>query len=141
MSEQFNEQTMLGIIQANLDDGYTSLENIQNDVNNDYWIIGTYKASQALGEFGTDDELAYDTALDSVFGAIQYVQAFEEDLGEHLTSDMINPEEIANTIAYINMDYTINDIIDHFDYDFGVNDELTDQQVKAIKSLTINDLK
>ena len=141
MSEQFSEQTMLETIQQYLDDGYTSLDDIQNDVNNDYWIIGTYKANQALEEFDSDDELAYDTTLDGVFGAIQYVQAFEEELGEQLNGDMIDPENIANIIAYINTQYTIDDILDHFDYEFGNDDELTDNQTQAIKSLTIDDLQ
>ena len=141
MSEQFSEQTMMETIQQYLDDGYTSLEDIQNDVNNDYWIIGTYKASQALEAFDSDDELAYDTTLDGVFGAIQYVQAFEEELGEQLNGDKIDPENIANIIAYINTQYTIEDIIDHFDYNFSADDELTDNQVEAIKNLTIDDLQ
>ena len=141
MSEQFSEQTMMETIQQYLDDGYTSLEDIQNDVNNDYWIIGTYKASQALEAFDSDDELAYDTTLDGVFGAIQYVQAFEEELGEQLNGDKIDPENIANIIAYINTQYTIEDIIDHFDYNFSADDELTDNQIEAIKNLTIDDLQ
>lgn len=141
MSKQFNEQAMLETIQQYLDDGYTSLDDIQNDVNNDYWIIGTYKASQALEAFDSDDELAYDTTLDGVFGAIQYVQAFEEELGEQLSGDKIDPENISNIIAYINTQYTIDDILNHFDYNFSADDELTDKQVEAIKNLTIDDLQ
>lgn len=133
MSKEFSKQTMLETIQQYLDDGYTSLEDIQNDVNNDYWIIGTYKASQALEAFDSDDELAYETTLDGVFGAIQYVQAFEEELGEQLNGDKIDPENIANIIAYVNMQYTIDDILNHFNYNIGADDELTDQQVDKIK--------
>lgn len=141
MSEQFSEQTMLETIKTDLDDGYTSLEDVQSDVINDYWIIGTYKASQALAKFDSDDNLAYNTTLDGVFGAIQYVQAFDEELGEQLTREMIDPENIANTVACINMEQTINDIVDYFNYDFSTDDELTDKQIQAIKNLTINDLQ
>ena len=132
MSEQFNEKTMLEVINQYLDDGYTSLEDIQNDVNNDYWIIGTYKASQALEAFDSDDELTYETTLDGVFGAIQYAQSFYDELGEQLDNDKIDPENIANIVAFVNMQFTINDILNHFDYDFDADDELTDQQVDQI---------
>lgn len=142
MSEQFNEKTMLEVINQYLDDGYTNLEDIQQDAtNNDYWIIGTYKASQALEAFDSDDELAYETTLDGVFGAIQYAQSFYDELGEQLSGDKLDPENIANVIAISNMEYTIDDILDHFNYDFGIDDDLTDQQVKAIKNLTIDDLQ
>lgn len=141
MSEQFSEKTMLEVINQYLDDGYTNLEEIQQDATNtDYYIIGTYKASQALEAFDSDDELAYDTTLDGVFGAIQYVQAFEEELGEQLSGDKIEPENISNNIAYINMQYTIDDILDHFDYNFSADDELTNEQIKVIKNLTVDDL-
>lgn len=142
MSEQFSEKTMLEVINQYLDDGYTNLEEIQQDATNtDYYIIGTYKASKALEAFDGEDELAYDTTLDGVFGAIQYVQAFEEELGEQLSGDKIDPENISNIIAYINIQYTIDDIIDYFDYEFSNYDELTDKQIEAIKSLTVDDLQ
>ena len=142
MSEQFSEQTMLETIQQYLDDGYTSLEDIQQDAtNNDYWIIGTYKASQALEAFDSDDELAYETTLDGVFGAIQYTQSFYDELGEQLDNDKLDPENIANIVAFVNMEFTINDILDRFDYDFNAEDELTDKQIEAIKNLTVDDLQ
>jgi hypothetical protein len=141
MSKEFSEKTMLEVINQYLDDGYTNLESIQNEVNNDYWIIGTYKASQALEAFDSDDELAYGTTLDGIFGAIQYVQAFEEELGEQLSGDKIEPENISNIVAFVNMQYTINDILNHFDYDFDADDELTDKQIQAIRNLTVDDLQ
>lgn len=141
MSEQFSEKTMLEVIKSDLDDGYTSLEAIQQDNESSYWIIGTYKASQALEEFDGEDELAYETTLDGVFGAIQYVQAFEEELGDQLNSDTIDPENIANIVAFINMQYTIEDVLNHFNYNFSADDELTNEQIKAIKNLTVDDLK
>ena len=113
MSKEFSEQTMLETIQQYLDDGYTSLGDIQNNVNNDYWIIGTYKASQALEAFDSDDELTYKTTLDGVFGAIQYAQSFYDELGEQLGNDKIDPENIANIVAFVNMQFTINDILNH----------------------------
>lgn len=141
MSKEFSENTMLEVIKDDLDDGYTSLEDIQNNVNNDYWIIGTYKASQALEAFDSNDELAYDTTLNGVFGAIQYAQSFYGELGEQLDNDKIDPEEIANIIAIVNMQYTIDDIMNHFNYVFDTDDELTDQQVDQIKEYINQQLK
>lgn len=142
MSKQFSEKTMLEVISQYLDDGYTNLEEIQQDAtNNDYWIIGTYKASQALEAFDSNDELAYDTTLDGVFGAIQYAQSFYDELGEQLDNNKLDPENIANIVAFVNMESTINDILKHFDYDLNAGDELTNKQVEAIKNLTIDDLQ
>lgn len=132
---------MLEVINQYLDDGYTSLEDILDHVDYDYWIIGTYKASKALEAFDSDDELAYETTLDGIFGAIQYAQSFYGEFGDQLDNDKIDPENIANVIAYVNMEFTINDILDHFDYDFDADDELTDKQIQAIKNLTIDDLQ
>lgn len=142
MSEQFSEKAMLEVINQYLDDGYTNLEAIQEDAtNNDYWIIGTYKASKALEAFDSDNELTYETTLDGVFGAIQYAKSFYDELGEQLDGDKIDPENIANIVAFVNMEFTINDILDHFDYDFNADDELTDKQIQSIKNLTIDDLQ
>lgn len=39
------------------------------------------------------------------------------------------------------MQYTIDNILDHFNYDFDAEDELTDKQIQSIKNLTIDDLQ
>ena len=69
MTEEFNYNTMLSTIADELENGSNSLEDIQmNTTSNDLWIIGTYKASQALEEFSEEDQLYASTNLNGVFG-------------------------------------------------------------------------
>ena len=102
-----------------------------NTTNTDLWIIGTYKASQALEEFNEEDQLYTGTNLDGVFGAIEYVKNYETDQLGTVNTDLTDPEKVASMVAYINMDCVLNDISVKFDLDFA--EELTDQQVDEIK--------
>lgn len=132
MSEEFSYDTMLATIGDALDNGNRTLEDIQmNTTNTDLWIIGTYKASQALGEFSEEDQLYTGTNLDGVFGAIEYVKNYETEQLGTVNTDLTDPEKVASMVAYINMECVLNDISVKFDLDFG--EELTDQQVDEIK--------
>ena len=132
MSKEFSYDTMLATIEDALDDGNRTLEDIQmNTTNRDLWIIGTYKASQALEEFSEEDQLYTGTNLDGVFGAIEYVKNYETDQLGTVNTDLTDPEKVASMVAYINMECVLNDISVKFDLDFG--EELTDQQVDEIK--------
>ena len=132
MSEEFSYDTMLATIGDALDNGNRTLEDIQmNTTNRDLWIIGTYKASQALGEFSEEDQLYTGTNLDGVFGAIEYVKNYETDQLGTVNTDLTDPEKVASMVAYINMECVLNDLSVKFDLDFG--EELTDQQVDKIK--------
>ena len=132
MSEEFSYDTMLATIGDALDNGNRTLEDIQmNTTNTDLWIIGTYKASQALGEFGEEDQLYTGTNLDGVFGAIEYVKNYETDQLGTVNTDLTDPEKVASMVAYINMECVLNDLSVKFDLDF--EEELTDQQVDEIK--------
>lgn len=132
MSEEFSYDTMLATIGDALDNGNRTLEDIQmNTTNVDLWIIGTYKASQALEEFGEEDQLYTGTNLDGVFGAIEYVKNYETDQLGTVNTDLTDPEKVASMVAYINMECVLNDLSVKFDLDFG--EELTDQQVDEIK--------
>lgn len=132
MSKEFSYDTMLATIGDALDDGNRTLEDIQmNTTNVDPWIIGTYKASQALGEFSEEDQLYTGTNLDGVFGAIEYVKNYETEQLGTVNTDLTDPEKVASMVAYINMECVLNDLSVKFDLDFG--EELTDQQVDEIK--------
>ena len=140
MSEEFSYDTMLTTIGDALDNGNHTLEDIQmNTTNTDLWIIGTYKASQALGEFNEEDQLYTGTNLDGVFGAIEYVKNYETEQYGIVNTDLSDPEKVASMVAYINMDCVLNDISVKFDLDWG--DELTDQQVDEIKKYINQQLK
>ena len=137
MSEEFNYNTMLSTIADELENGSQSLENIQmNTTSNDLWIIGTYKASQALEEFSEEDQLYASTTLNGVFGAIEYVKNYETEQFGLVNTDLTDPEKVANMVAYINMDYVLNDLSNEFDID--IEEELTDQQANNIVNY-IND--
>lgn len=132
MSKEFSYGTMLATVGDALDDGNRTLEDIQmNTTNADLWIIGTYKASQALEKFDVTDTLYTSTKLTGVFGAIEYVEDYEKDLVGIIESDLSDPEKVASMVAFINMEYVLNDLSDKFDIEWG--DELTDQQVDEIK--------
>ena len=132
MSKEFSYDTMLATIGDALDNGNHTLEDIQmNTTNRDLWIIGTYKASQALGEFSEEDQLYTSTNLDGVFGAIEYVKNYETDQLGTVNTDLTDPEKVASMVAYINMECVLNDLSVKFDLDFA--EELTDQQVDEIK--------
>ena len=132
MSKEFSYDTMLATIGDALDNDNRTLEDIQmNTTNRDLWIIGTYKASQALGEFSEEDQLYTGTNLDGVFGAIEYVKNYETDQLGTVNTDLTDPEKVASMVAYINMECVLNDLSVKFDLDFA--EELTDQQVDEIK--------
>ena len=140
MSKEFSYDTMLATIGDALDDGNRTLEDIQmNTTNRDLWIIGTYKASQALGEFSEEDQLYTDTNLDGVFGAIEYVKNYETDQLGTVNTDLTDPEKVASMVAYINMECVLNDLSVKFDLDF--EEELTDQQADEIKEYVNHQVK
>ena len=55
--------------------------------NNDYFIIGTYKAKKWLG--------------DNVFDAIEKIKEWENDVIGEVTTDFSDPEKVANVLSYI----------------------------------------
>lgn len=140
MTEEFNYNTMLSTIADELENGSNSLEDIQmNTTNNDLWIIGTYKASQALEEFSEEDQLYTSTNLNGVFGAIEYIKNYETEQFGMVNTDLSDPEKVANMVAYINMECVLNDLSDEFDID--IEEELTDQQADSIVNYINNQLK
>ena len=140
MSKEFSYDTMLATIGDALDNDNRTLEDIQmNTTNTDLWIIGTYKASQALEEFNEEDQLYTSTNLDGVFGAIEYVKNYETDQLGTVNTDLTDPEKVASMVAYINMECVLNDLSVKFDLDF--EEELTDQQVDQIKEYINQQLK
>ena len=132
MSKEFSYDTMLATVGDALDDGSRTLEDIQmNTTNVDPWIIGTYKASQALGKFDVKDMLYTSTNLTGVFGAIEYIKYYETDQFGTVNTDLSDPEKVADMVAYINMECVLNDLSNEFDLEW--DNELTDQQVDQIK--------
>lgn len=148
MSKFFDQNAMLKAIEAELDDGSRTLDDIQTyTTNTDPWIIGTYRAAKALEKFDNDDMLYTNTNLTGVFGAIEYVQDYETDQFGTVNTNLSDPEDLASMVAYINMERVLNDLYDELDLDwngeFCVNwdEELTDQQIDKIKKYINDQLK
>jgi len=55
--------------------------------NTDYFIIGTYKATQWLGE--------------EVFNIIQFIKDYEQDNFGEVNTNFADPEKVVNMYAYI----------------------------------------
>ena len=68
-------------LQANKDDWH------HHAFNMDYYIIGTYKAEQWMG--------------DKAFEIIRTVKEYEEENFGEVTTDLSNPERVVNMYAYI----------------------------------------
>ena len=87
--ESMQEEAKRDIIEA-LQDGYAGYYcDLHNEIfNTSYYIIGTYEAKKALEEYG-------------VFDAIEKVQEYEKDNFGEITTDLSNPEKLANMLYYI----------------------------------------
>ena len=86
----FTEVEALESIKEVLESGYDGYAcDLHNEVfNMDYYIIGTYKAKQALEQYG-------------VFEAIETIQEYEKENFGEVQTDLSNPEEISNMLWYI----------------------------------------
>ncbi len=87
--QKMREEAREAIIET-LKDGYSGYYcDLHNEVfNTDYYIIGTYKAKEALNEYG-------------VFEAIEKVQAYEKDNFGEIYTDLSDPEKLINMLYYI----------------------------------------
>tara|TARA_R110002020_G_scaffold234905_1_gene447034 strand:+ start:257 stop:628 length:372 start_codon:yes stop_codon:yes gene_type:complete len=84
--------------------------------NRDMFIIGTYNAKQWLG--------------DNSFTAIQKIKKYEQEHFGECNTDLSNPEDVANMLAYILGDELLNEskvLLDLWDK------ELTSEDLEAIK--------
>ena len=133
MSKEFNTKTILNAITDYSDEGET-LENIQEYAfNTDPWIIMNYQASEALKDFDEQDQLYEKTDFDGVFGAIQYVQDFENDAFGKVYTNISDPGQLASGVARINGEQVICKLADKLG--LGLDDELTEQQAKQLSSV------
>ena len=87
--QKMREEAREAIIEA-LKDGYSGYYcDLHDEVfYTDDYIIGTYKAKEALNEYG-------------VFEAIEKVQAYEKDNFGEIYTDLSDPEKLINMLYYI----------------------------------------
>ena len=96
--ESMKKEAIEAIIE-HLEDGYSGYYcDLHNEVfNTDYYIIGTYKAKEALREY-------------DVFEAIELVQGYEKDAFGEVYTDLSDPEKLINMVYYIIGDEVIGEM-------------------------------
>lgn len=122
-TKYFTRKEAIENIIETLEDGYSGYYcDLHNEVfNTNYYIIGTAEAKEALKEY-------------DVFNAIEKVKDYEElNFGE-VTTDISDPEKLANMLYYIIGDdaiaemYNIKEFNDNWD---NVADEATNAIIVA----------
>jgi hypothetical protein len=125
--EQMREEAIEAIIEA-LEDGYSGYYcDLHNEVfNTDWYIIGTYRAKEALEKYG-------------VFEAIELVQEYEEFNFGEVSTDLSNPEKLINMVYYIIGSDIISEMneIEEFSDNWNemADDEINEAIVKAMKKM------
>ena len=98
--QEMRKEAREAIIET-LKDGYSGYYcDLHNEVfNTDYYIIGTYKAKEALKEY-------------DVFNAIEKVQTYEKENFGEIYTDLSNPEKLVNMLYYIIGDEVLSEMMD-----------------------------
>lgn len=103
--------------------------------NSDYYIIGTYEASEALETYKNDEKLdGYETALNGVFGAIELVKQYESDQFREASTPLDDPEKLANMIEYIRGESLFGEALSKANLD--MDSETTKQNIKKFIEAT-----
>lgn len=137
----FSKQAILDHIATNVMDYETEgsyLGDICNDLfNSDYWIVGTFEASQELNNF---DGYEHETQLDGVFGAIEFVTNCSEDEGLEIDySDLADPEKLASLVAYYEGEKVFNEILNKAK--LSLDDSATSENLEKIKKEALKMMK
>lgn len=124
---EMREQAIADIIER-LEDSYSGYYcDLHNEVfNTDWYIIGTYRAKQALNEY-------------DVFDAIELVQTYEKEQFGEISTELSNPEKLINMVYYIIGDEVIAEMneIDEFSDNWNnvADDETNAIIVDAMKKM------
>ncbi len=98
--QEMREDARGAIIEA-LESGYSGYYcDLHNEVfNTDYYIIGTYRAKEALNEY-------------DVFEALNKVQTYEKDNFGEVYTDLSDPEKLINMLYYIIGEEVLSEMMD-----------------------------
>ena len=125
--QEMRKEAKAAIIEA-LQDGYSGYYcDLHNEVfNTDYYIIGTYKAKEALREY-------------DVFEAIEKVQTYEQDNFGEVYTDLSDPEKLVNMLYYIIGEEVLIEMMDGVEaweenYNNLADEETNAEILKAIES-------
>lgn len=127
---EMKQEAIEAIIEA-LEDGYSGYYcDLHNAVfNTDYYIIGTYRAKEALREY-------------DVFDAIELVQTYEKEQFGEIYTDLSDPEKLINMVYYIVGDEVIGEMyeIEAFEDNWNntADDETNAVIIKAMKEMFKN---
>lgn len=123
------------IIDGLMDYEGSDFETFENDTFNTERNIGTREAALDLNKFVKDDATDYeDTDLDDgAFAATQLVKAYEMDLDGKVSTDLTNPEQVADMIDYIRGTRVFEELLNEADFD--LDDEITEESAKKIIEL------
>ena len=100
-----------------------------------YYIIGTYKASEALGAYKNDERIdGYKTNLDGVFGAMELVKQYESDQFGDVYTLLDDPEKLANGVEYTRGETLFNEALNKASLDMA--SETTKQNIKKFIEAT-----
>lgn len=123
------------IIDGLMDYEGSDFETFENDTFNTERNIGTREASLDLDKFVKDDATDYeDTDLDDgAFAATQLVKAYEMDLDGKVSTDLTNPEQVADMIDYIRGTRVFEELLNEADLE--LDDEITKESAKKVIEL------
>ena len=98
--QEMREEARGAIIEA-LESGYSGYYcDLHNEVfNTDYYIIGTYRAKEALNEY-------------DVFEALNKVQTYEKENFGEVYTDLSDPEKLINMLYYIIGEEVLSEMMD-----------------------------
>lgn len=133
MSETFTKQELASQVLAIMEDSdgqdYNDFDELFNACfNADEYIIGTYKAAQALNDFKPNEDLDpvnSSSLTDGAFGAIGLIQQYEEDNFGEVDTDLSNPEKVATMVAYIRGESLFDEVLD----DLGLENDSDPQEI------------
>ena len=124
--KEMREEAKAAIIEA-LQDGFSGYYcDLHNELfNTDYYIIGTYKAKEALEEYG-------------VFDAIEKIQTYEKNNFGEIYTDLSDPEKFLNMLYYIIGEEVLYEMMDGVDvwndnWNNLATDETNAEILKAIE--------
>ena len=134
MNNEFSKQTILAVIENAIKEhiGAQFVDTFEDAFNADPYIIGTYKANEALNQY-------HGAELNGVFGAINDTNDYFDELGIPNTAQKhLDPEKLADLLAYAQGDYYFTMLLDDLDVDEDttITDELADRAQQLIEALS-----
>lgn len=123
------------IIDGLMDYEGSDFETYEDETFNQASNIYTREAALDLDKFVKDESTDYeDTVVDcGAFGAIQLVQAFEQDNFGEVNTDLTDPCKVADMVDYIRGTRVFEELLNEADLE--LDDEITEENAKKVIKL------